>query len=179
MPVDLVLTNGKVVTEQAVLTTSVVIDDGKIVGIGEATHYGKADKIVDVHGNFIVPGGIDPHTHIETYFMGAEVPETWREATIAAAIGGTTTCLDFAGLEKPVENDTLLDQVNRKLQRAKGLAAVDYSVKPMLRNAFYEDRESLSKIVDRLVEMGIPGFKVFLAYRELGIYTDDWRLLQV
>ncbi|MGC8621883.1 MAG: dihydropyrimidinase [Caldisphaera sp.] len=179
MTLDIIIKNGKVVGPHWIKNTDIGIKDGKITNIGNLIANEKADKIIDASGKIVIPGGIDPHTHIEIFFMGAQVSEDWTKATSAAAIGGTTTVLDFAGLEKLQPGDDLLSVTDKKLARAKEMSIVDYSVKPMLNNMFYKTIEDLKLKIHNLVSKGIPGFKAFMAYRELGIYSDDKSLYQI
>ena len=174
---DLIIKNGTVIGPGWVKETNIGIKNDKIVQLGATDT--KGYRVIDASGLIVSPGGIDPHTHIEAYFMGAQVPEDWTKATIASAHGGTTTVLDFAGLEKSNPNDTLISIVDKKLERAKKMSVVDYSVKPMLKNSFFQSVEELKSMIHELIKKGVPGFKVFTAYRDLGIYTDDKALYEI
>ena len=98
MEYDLVIKNRKVVTPNWVISGEIAVKGEKIAAIGDKDSFQEAKKIVDAEGKIVLPGGIDTHSHIELSFMGAQPPETWEQATIATAIGGTTTTIDFASL---------------------------------------------------------------------------------
>jgi len=99
MAVDLVIENGTVVSFSGVLKTDIAIEGEKILALGSRSAFPKADRVIDANGKIVIPGGIDTHSHFELLFMGARPPETWDTGTIAAAIGGTTTTIDFAPQE--------------------------------------------------------------------------------
>lgn len=179
MSFDLFIKNGKVVGPHWVKEVDIGIENGIITYLGNSLKTINSGRIIDATNKIISPGGIDPHTHLETLFMGAQVPETWEKGTIAAAYGGTTTVLDFAGLEEEEKGDTPRAMTNRKLERAKKMSVIDYNVKPMLKNAYYKTEEDLTNIIQDLISTGIPGFKVFMAYRKLGINTDDGWLYKI
>jgi len=89
------LKNGLVVTPAGSFVADVSVEGEKITAVGEGLHP-KADETVDASGRYILPGAIDPHTHIEMPFMGTTSSDDWRTGTIAAACGGTTTVVDFS-----------------------------------------------------------------------------------
>ncbi|MEM3191181.1 MAG: dihydropyrimidinase [Nitrososphaeria archaeon] len=179
MSFDLFIKNGKVIGPQWVKEVDIGIEGEVITYIGNSLKKYDAARIIDATGKIVSPGGIDPHTHFETNFMGSQVPETWEKGSIAAAFGGTTSVLDFAGLEKEEKGDTIEVMINRKLERAKKLSTIDYAVKPILKNAFYKTVDDLSSIIKGLVSTGIPAFKVFMAYRKQGLNTDDMWLYEI
>lgn len=179
MSFDLFIKNGTVIGPHWVKEVDLGIEKGVITYIGNSLNKYDAGRIIDASGKIVSPGGIDPHTHFETNFMGAQVPETWETGSIAAAFGGTTSIIDFAGLEKEEKGETAGSMTNRKLERAKRMSAIDYAEKPMLKNAHYKNVEDLNNIVHDLVSTGVPAFKVFMAYRKLGIYTDDRWLYEI
>jgi dihydropyrimidinase len=179
MNFDLFIKNGTVVGPQWVKEVDIGIEDGIISYLGNSLKKFDSSRVIDATGKIVSPGGIDPHTHFETNFMGAQVPETWETGSIAAAFGGTTSVLDFAGLEKEEKDDTGRTITNRKLERAKKMSAIDYSVKPIIKKSYYNTADDLSNIVSDLVSSGIPAFKVFMAYKKQSIYTDDRWLYEV
>ena len=179
MSYDILITNGKVIGPGWVNEVDIGIEGGKIKYIGNSSKNKDASRVIDASSKFISPGGIDPHTHFEDYFMGTNVPENWKDATNAAAFGGTTTVLDFAGLEKESKNDTIFSMVRRKMEHAKAMSVIDYSFKPFILRKFYKSTEELIEMIDGLSKMGFPGFKVFMAYRKWGIDTDSKQLYQI
>src|SRR5262249_13098765 len=87
--------NGRVVTAVDDYAADVLVEDGRIAVIGLKLNM-EADKVIDASGMLVIPGGIDPHTHMELPFGGTSASDDFRTGTIAAAHGGTTTIIDFA-----------------------------------------------------------------------------------
>ena len=174
MAVDLVIENGTVVSHSGVLKTDIAIEGEKILGLGPKSAFPKADRVIDAKGKIVIPGGIDPHTHIEISFMGASPPEKWNEATTAAAIGGTTTVIDFAMQEK---GKSLMDAVKRQFSRAEELSAIDYTTSPLITDL--ADMEKLLDGMKEVIDYGVPSFKGATIYTKPGWYENDWQLYQV
>src|ERR1043165_5266354 len=87
--------NGRVVTAVDDYRADVLIENEKVSVIG-ANLQMEADQTLDANGKLVIPGGIDPHTHMELPFGGTESSDDFRTGTIAAASGGTTSIIDFA-----------------------------------------------------------------------------------
>ena len=87
-----VIKGGTIVAADRTYEADILIEGEKIAAIGENL---KGDKAVDAEGAYIMPGGIDPHTHLEMPFMGTTAAETWESGTFAALSGGTTLVVDF------------------------------------------------------------------------------------
>src|SRR5436853_7275172 len=96
-----VIKNGRVVTAVDDYNADILIEDGKISVIAAAID-ANADKVIDAKGRLVIPGGIDPHTHMELPFGGTSASDTFETGTIAAAHGGTTTIIDFRSEERRV-----------------------------------------------------------------------------
>ena len=88
-----VIRNGTIVTADRSYKGDVLMQHGKIVAIGSDLH---GDHEFDATGCYVMPGGIDPHTHLEMPFMGTTAAETWESGTFAGLSGGTTMVVDFA-----------------------------------------------------------------------------------
>src|SRR6185436_14489886 len=108
--------NGNVVTAVDNYFADVLIEDGKISVIG-ATLSMEADKVIDASGKLVIPGGIDPHTHMELPFGGTSTSDDFRTGTIAAAYGGTTTIIDFA---VQYHGESLIQAVDNWHKKAEG-----------------------------------------------------------
>jgi dihydropyrimidinase len=170
--VDLLVKNGKLVFPDATVETSISIDDGKIAAIGSSTSLSKADVTIDAKGKFVLPGGIDPHIHIEMPFMGVTSKDTFHLATKAASWGGTTTVISFA---TPQKGDTTIETVQKRRKSADGRVVIDYSLHPTITHL---TPETVGQVKD-LIDLGLPSFKLFLVYRKEGIMADDGMLLKV
>ena len=90
-----VIRNGRVVTAIDDYRADVLIEGEKVSVIGARLDV-EADRVIDASGKLVIPGGIDPHTHMELPFGGTESSDDFRTGTIAAAHGGTTSIIDFA-----------------------------------------------------------------------------------
>ncbi|MCS7137693.1 MAG: dihydropyrimidinase [Candidatus Caldarchaeum sp.] len=170
---DLAIVGGTVVGPGWVAETDVGVSDGKIAHVGSLASV-SAEKTVNARGKIVIPGGIDPHTHYELYFMGAKPRETWDIGTIASAIGGTTTTIDFAPQGK---GESLLDATKRQMERAAQLSVIDFTTKPIISD--FSNMEMIMRSMKESVDYGVPGFKVFMIYRHQGWMADDWSLFQV
>lgn len=170
---DLIVRGGLVVGPGWTAEADIGISDGKIAQVGYIP-YNSAEKTVNAKGKIVIPGGIDPHTHYELYFMGAKPRETWDVGTIASAIGGTTTTIDFAPQEK---GETLLNATMKQLDRASQLSVIDFTTKPIISD--FSDTERVMRGMKDTMDLGVPGFKVFMIYRHQGWMADDWSLFQV
>src|SRR6056300_1024599 len=102
-----VIKNGTVVTADLSYQADVLIDDGKIIEIGMNL---SGDKELDATGCYVMPGGIDPHTHLEMPFMGTYSSDDFESGTRASLTGGTTMVVDFA---LPNTGESLLDALKR------------------------------------------------------------------
>lgn len=171
---DIVIEGGTVVGPGWVCETDIAISDGRIAAVGSRASSLRAERRIDARGKIVIPGGIDPHTHYELYFMGAMPEETWDKGTIASAIGGTTTTIDFAPQEK---GESLLQATKRQFARASSLSAIDYTTKPIISD--FSDIGRVKRWMREAFEYGVPGFKVFMIYRQQGWMADDWSLFTV
>src|SRR5947209_9082719 len=114
------ISGGTVVTASDTFEGDVLIEDEKIVGIGRGL---AAEKTIDARGKFVIPGGIDVHTHLDMPFGGTVSSDDFFTGHRAAAFGGTTMHLDFAIQPKGA---TLRQTLDMWHERANGKAAVDY-----------------------------------------------------
>ena len=87
--------NGRVITAVDDYKADILVEEERVSVIGAKLEM-EADQIIDAHDKLVIPGGIDPHTHMELPFGGTESSDDFRTGTIAAAHGGTTTIIDFA-----------------------------------------------------------------------------------
>jgi len=165
MAVDTVIHGGRVVTADAVRRADLAIDGETIAAVGSPASMPPADVVVDATDRLVMPGVVDPHVHVADPYSY----DTYESAGRAAALGGTTTFIDFAwqpwvgeGSQFDAEG-SLLDGVAWKRERADD-ALVDYSLHCGLTR---EDPDALDEVPD-VVEAGVPSFKLLTAY-EIGL----------
>src|ERR1043165_232179 len=96
MSFDSLIVNGTVVTATDTYTADVAISGGKIVAIGQALPRENTTRVLDARNKYVMPGGIDVHTHLDMPFGGTTSADDFETGTRAAAFGGTTTLIDFA-----------------------------------------------------------------------------------
>jgi dihydropyrimidinase len=154
---SILIQNGLVVTSTGSYTADVYVEAGKIKTIG--THLDiSAETIVDAKGKYVLPGAIDPHTHLAMPFMGTFAQDDYETGTIAAACGGVTSVGDFDLQQK---GESILEAVERKKSWAKDKVVVDYSLHP----AIMDPRpEVIAEIKDAIEKYGTPSFKIFMVY---------------
>ncbi len=129
-----------------------------------------ADHVIDATGKYVIPGGVDCHTHMELPFGGTFASDTFETGTRAAAFGGTTTIVDFA-VQRTGER--VQDGLAAWHAKAAGECAIDYAFHQIIGGV---DDESL-KAMDELVSEGITSFKLFMAYPGV-FYSDDGQILR-
>jgi dihydropyrimidinase len=161
------ISNGTIVTAEGSQTADVLIDGETIAAIGAdlAAAGMTADETIDAGGKYVIPGGIDVHTHMELPFGGTFAKDTFETGTRAAAFGGTTTVVDFAVQSKGQSLRAGLDTWHAK---AEGNAVADYGFHMIMSDV---NDETLAEM-DQLVAEGIPDFKLFTAYPGV-FYSDD------
>src|SRR5262245_33084751 len=119
--------NGTCVTAVDTFAADVWIDGGKIVALTDPSLRGRtgitAEREVDAAGRYVMPGGIDAHTHLDMPFGGTTSSDDFETGTVAAAHGGTTTLVDFAIQTKGQSMRAGLETWHKK---AEGKAAIDY-----------------------------------------------------
>lgn len=165
MPVDTVIEGGTIVTAEGSFEGSIAIDDGIIVAVGSLSAMPDAADTVDATGKLVMPGAIDPHVHIDDMFSF----DSYETATSAAALGGTTTYIDFAwqawvgDLSLWDEEGTLIEGIERK--QAKGEdALIDFG----LHAAITRQDPAVFDELDDVIDAGVTSIKMFTAY-EIGV----------
>lgn len=163
---DTLIKGGTVVNPTGRLRADVALHNGLIVGIGSHYEPEEARQVIDAGELLVLPGLIDPHVHFNLPFMGTVTRHDFSTGTIAAAAGGVTTIVDFAFQEpgRPV-----LEAVRSRQAEAAGHAHIDYSFHAIFTDV---DHTTPRQLPD-LIEAGISSWKIFMAYRRLGIMVDD------
>jgi dihydropyrimidinase len=159
----ILITGGTVVTAADLYRGDVLIDGEKIAMIGKALKAAGA-KTIDAAGKYVIPGGIDVHTHMELPFGGTFASDDFETGTRAAAFGGTTTIVDFAvqGFGEP-----LAKARDAWMKKARGKAVIDYGLHMIVRDV----SDKVLKEMDVMVRDGISSFKLFMAYP--GVFMVD------
>ncbi|HYP30103.1 MAG TPA: dihydropyrimidinase [Blastocatellia bacterium] len=155
--------NGNVVTAVDNYTADILVEDGKISVIGARLDM-EADRVLDAAGKLVIPGGIDPHTHMELPFGGTSSSDDFRTGTIAAAHGGTTTIIDFA---VQYHGESLVEAVDNWHRKAEGKTAIDYGFH-LITTDLPDERVPEMR---RLIGEGVMSFKLFMAYP--GVFLVD------
>ncbi len=158
-----VIRNGTIVTADLTYKADVRIEDGKITEIGPNL---KGDEELDATGCYVMPGGIDPHTHLEMPFMGTYSSDDFESGTRAGLAGGTTMVVDFA---LPNQGESLLDALKRWDNKSTR-ANADYSFHMAVTWWGEQVFDDMQKVVQ---ERGINTFKHFLAYKGALMVNDD------
>lgn len=128
------------------------------------------DRVIDATGKYVVPGGVDAHTHMELPFGGTFASDTFETGTTAAAWGGTTTIIDFA-VQRTGER--IQDGLEAWHDKARGNCAIDYGFHQIVGGV---DDDAL-KAMEELVAEGVTSFKLFMAYPGV-FYSDDGQILR-
>src|ERR1700730_3326673 len=115
--------NGVVVTSSDTYQADLLIEDGKIISIGRMPEL-TGVEVIDASGLYVFPGAVDEHTHMSMPFNGTE-SMPWETETVAAAVGGTTTIVDFA---LQARGSSLTDTIRKWQTRAEGNTAIDYNL---------------------------------------------------
>jgi len=157
-----VIKNGTVVTADRSYKADVKIDGGRIVQIGQNL---TGDETFDATGCYVMPGGIDPHTHLEMPFMGTYSADDFESGTRAALAGGTTMVVDFC---LPAPQQSLLEAL-QMWDNKTSKASCDYSFHMAITWWGKQVFDEMATVVDK----GIPTFKHFMAYKGALMVDDD------
>ncbi|MFY9555794.1 MAG: dihydropyrimidinase [Blastocatellia bacterium] len=155
--------NGNVVTAVDNYHADILIEGDKVAVIGNSLSM-EADRTIDASGKLVIPGGIDPHTHMELPFGGTFASDDFRTGTIAAAHGGTTTIIDFA---VQYHGQSLIEAVDNWHKKAEGKTAIDYGFH-LITTDLPDERVPEMR---QLIGEGVISFKLFMAYP--GVFLVD------
>src|SRR5688572_27494033 len=168
---SLLIRNGRVITAADDYRADVYCEDGVISAIGRdlPSHRFAADRTIDAAGQYVLPGGIDVHTHLNMPFGGTTSADDFESGTIAAAFGGTTSLVDFA---IQYRGQTMRHALDDWMKRADGKAVIDYGFHMIVTDL----EDAALPEMDRLVrDEGITSFKLFMAYP--GVFMVDDRTI--
>ncbi len=155
--------NGTIITASDLYQADIFIDNGRIECIGRDLNI-KADQILDAKDRYVIPGGVDVHTHLDMPFGGTSSVDDFLSGTLAAAMGGTTTIVDFAIQERGL---SLGHAWETWMEKAQSKAVIDYGFHCIMR----EFTPQLSLEMASLVKEGVTSFKLFTAYP--GVFMMD------
>jgi dihydropyrimidinase len=169
---SMLIAGGTVVTAEGTLEADVLVEGEKITALfaRDAAADVSADEELDASGMYVIPGGIDAHTHMEMPFGGTFSADTFETGTKAAAWGGTTTIIDFAVQAK---GTSLLATLDKWHEKAGGKCAIDYGFHMIVSDV----NDGTLKEMDACIEAGITSFKMFMAYPGVFYSTDGEILL--
>jgi len=173
---DVVIRNGILITPGGVFPADVGIVGGRITALGEVgarlpLPYGAVE--LDATGCYVLPGGVDPHVHLQMPVGDYVSSDDFTSGTVAAAMGGTTTVIDFV---EPEPEEPLLEALEKRQAEADGRVAVDYGLHMTIPTWHAAHPETLD-ILPEAVAVGVPSFKLYLAYE--GFRLDDAQLYRV
>jgi dihydropyrimidinase len=167
---SLLLRNGTVVTSTKTEKADILIDGEQIKDISPNIPVEQADRVIDVAGMLLLPGGIDVHTHLDMPFGGTTSSDDFETGTKAAAFGGTTTLIDFAIQPKGTKMRSALDTWWKK---AESKASIDYGLHMIVTDLGEAGLEDM----DDMVKEGVASFKLFMAYPGV-LMVDDATIFQ-
>ncbi len=164
---SVLIKGGRIITAADDYVGDVYIENGSISLLGESLDV-SAEKTIDATGKYVIPGAIDPHTHLEMAFGGTTTCDDFTSGTTSAAFGGTTTLIDFC-MQTP--GDTFaqaLEKYHEKIERAKPVIDVGFhiGVTDLHTGGTLED---LAKLPDE----GVTSYKLFMAYKGAVMVDDD------
>jgi dihydropyrimidinase len=164
MTFDMLISNGRVVTATDTYTSDVAITAGKIAALGQNLPRERTTRVIDASEQYVLPGGIDVHTHLDMPFGGTTSSDDFETGTRAALFGGTTTLIDFAIQYK---QQTLRAAFDTWMEKASTKATCDYAFHCIITDL----RDAQLKEMDALVREGVTSFKLFMAYP--GVFMLD------
>jgi dihydropyrimidinase len=168
---SILIRNGRVITATDDYVADILIEGETVAAIG--TNLGtKSDKTVDASGKLVLPGGIDPHVHLDLPFMGTYSSDNYATGTLAALFGGTTTVIDFAIQTQGQSMHAALEQWRKK---SEGNAFGDYSYHLAVTDF---NPDTLPEVRDLIEKEGITSFKTFMAYKG-ALMVDDGQMVSL
>jgi dihydropyrimidinase len=166
--------NGTVVNADGQRRADVLFDGETIVEIGAGLP-STGHTLIDATGLLVMPGGIDVHTHLDMPFGGTVSADDYRTGTIAAAVGGTTSVIDFS-LQKM--GSTMGEALDTWLKKSDGKACIDYGLHMAVTDLGPGDGARGLAEMETMVEKGISSFKLFMAYPNV-LMIDDGLMFKV
>ena len=171
----ILIRNGTVVSPSGSWSGDVLVDGERVAGLFEPSSVEAlgitADRTIDASGKYVIPGGVDVHTHMQLPMGPTFSSDTFETGTIAAAWGGVTTIVDFASQQV---GEHVLDGLEARHDEAAGNCAIDYAFHQTIGGV---DDESLLAVRQLVEREGISSIKLFMAYPG-AYYSDDGQILR-
>ncbi len=167
---DLKIVNGTVVTAGETRQAEVGIDGGRVVAVA-ARVAGEARETIDAAGCLVLPGCVEAHTHLDFPLAGTLSADDFENGTKVAALGGNTTLIDFA---TQFRGETLHQALENWFKKEGGKSCIDFG----FHMGFSEFTPAVLAEVPRIVEAGLPSFKMYMAYRNVCM-LDDGEIFQL
>ena len=168
---SVLIKGGRVVTADEDRVADVFVEDETISQIGESLEV-QADRVIDANGKYVLPGGVDPHTHLDMPFGGTITIDDFESGQTSAAFGGTTCHVDFIIQPKGMSFGEALDEWHSKRE---GKAVIDNGFHMAVTDP--NDGGTLEELAT-LPDQGITSYKLFMAYKG-AIMVDDETLFRV
>ena len=164
---SVLIKGGRIVTAADDYVGDVYVENGTVSLIGESLDV-SADKVIDATGKYVLPGAIDPHTHLEMFFGGTTTCDDFTSGTVSAAFGGTTCLVDFCMQAPGTSFAQALENYFEKIDRAKPVIDVGFHI------GVTDLREggSLEELAT-LPDKGITSYKLFMAYKGAVMVDDE------
>ncbi|MFQ5704677.1 MAG: dihydropyrimidinase [Gemmatimonadales bacterium] len=159
----ILIKNGTIVTASDTYRGDILVEGEIITLIGTKLDL-TVDMVIDASDKYVIPGGIDVHTHLDMPFGGTTSADDFETGTLAAAFGGTTSIVDFA---IQYRGETLHDAWETWMKKAEGKAAIDYGFHLIITDL----NDETEKEMDAMVKEGVTSFKLFMAYP--GVFMLD------
>ncbi|MGM9999490.1 MAG: amidohydrolase family protein [Candidatus Bruticola sp.] len=165
---DLLITNGVIVTDSQIFKGDIAVKNGKICALGQDLTFLKNEDttIIDAAERLVTPGGVDVHAHMSYFVGGCWTSDNFASGTKAALFGGTTTTMDFVETKS---GQTMKEALEKRRQEAQEQACTDFSLHMSI---LPHDIENLAEVAS-IVENGCPTFKHYTAY---AFTLDDGQL---
>jgi dihydropyrimidinase len=161
---SVLIKNGRIITAEEDYKSDIFVLENKIKMIGTDLNL-TADTTINAEGKYIIPGGVDVHTHLDMPIGKIKSSDDFESGSIAAAFGGTTCIVDYATQERGAGTLQALEKWHKK---AEGKAVIDYGFHMIIT----ELSETYSDDLNNLIQEGVTSFKMFMAYPN-ALMVDD------
>ena len=162
--------NGTLVTAEGESLSDIRIEGETITEVGKALEAKAGDEVIDASGKYVLPGGVDQHVHFSFSYKGSKT--RGFETSNAAAVGGTTTVIEFVNQEQGRGLVETLDDYRKS--DAEGISMVDYA----FHSVMTDPRDEVIEEIPKLADAGYPTMKLFMAYKGQFFHADDDALLK-